>query len=231
MKVVQGLLETSDQMVGGDIYWPAWPCLNYLKTEESRKTYALLGVSWPAGGFVDTWALGGTASICCFISNSTVSLNLLPLIFFIWMVLKASCVSLPQSLLPWRFNWCFSQRQVKMLKHSSRLLKTELSHVSSCPHGHQNMPPHMERLESRSAGECPLTDRTCQVFWPPQGIKTRPTLAIRNTWVIGCGILKFSLVLHVLLKLKPCHWIAQRWAKVTCRWASCNSSSVCFVET
>lgn len=79
MKVVQGPLETSDQVVGGDSCWPAWPCLNYLKIKESRKVYALLGGAWPAGGFVD---LGGTATIRGFISNSTVSLSLPLLIFF-----------------------------------------------------------------------------------------------------------------------------------------------------
>lgn len=157
------------------------------------------------------WALGETARRCCFIPNSTVSVHLLPLIFFIWMVLKASCVSLPQSVLPSGFNWCFPQRQVKVLKCSSRLLKSGLSHVSGCPHGHQNMPSHVERLDNRLAGECPLTHPwTCQAFCPPRGLRTRPALAIRNTWVIGRGILKFSLVLHILLNWKACHWIAPR---------------------
>lgn len=95
-KVVQGPLETSDQMVGGDIYWPAWPCLNYLKIKRAGRPLPY----WPAGGFVDMRA----ASMCCFVSNSTVSLGLLPLIFFILMVLKVLCVSLPQSLLPWGFH-------------------------------------------------------------------------------------------------------------------------------
>lgn len=37
MKVVQGPLETSDQMVGSDTYWPTWPCLNYLKIKRAER--------------------------------------------------------------------------------------------------------------------------------------------------------------------------------------------------
>lgn len=75
MRWYRDLWKLLARWAGGDIYWPAWSRLNYLKIKR-------VGRYRPAGGFVDTWALGGTANISCFVSNSTLSLSLLPLIFF-----------------------------------------------------------------------------------------------------------------------------------------------------